>query len=140
MIGPTIAIVEWIDPLMTAGNWTPELVAMAGGRNLFGEAGKPSAPLTFNDFIGKDAEVVLVAPCGFDIERTRAEMPALARRPEWPRLRAVRSHRVYLADGSALFNRPGPRVVETLEVLAEVLHPESFPPAHQGKGWERFAG
>jgi iron complex transport system substrate-binding protein len=135
---PTVACIEWIDPLMAAGNWMPELVEMAGGVNLFGEAGKHAPWMTWEELVGRDPEVIVVLPCGFAIERTRQDMPCLTQRPEWPRLRAVRQERVYLADGNQYFNRPGPRLVESLEILAEVLHPEAFPFGHEGTGWQRL--
>jgi iron complex transport system substrate-binding protein len=135
---PGVACVEWIDPLMAAGNWVPELVAMAGGVNLFGEAGRHAPWMTWEELARRDPEAVLVMPCGFDIARIRQETAALTGRPEWPRLRAVRSGRVYLADGNQYFNRPGPRLAESLEILAEVLHPGAFPPGHEGTGWQRL--
>jgi iron complex transport system substrate-binding protein len=135
---PTVACIEWIDPLMASGNWMPELVEMAGGVNLFGEAGKHAPWMTWEELVAKDPEVILVLPCGFDIARTRTEMPALKIRPEWPQLRAVRNYHVYLLDGNQYFNRPGPRLVESLEILAEVLHPASFCFGHEGTGWERL--
>lgn len=135
---PTVACIEWIDPLMAAGNWMPELVEMAGGVNLFGEAGKHSPWMTWEELRAKDPNVIVVLPCGFDIERSRREMPALASRPDWPELRAVRDGRVFLADGNQYFNRPGPRVAESLEILAEILHPGAFDFGHAGRGWQRF--
>ena len=134
--GPTVACIEWIEPLMAAGNWMPELVEMGGGINLFGEAGQHSPWMKWEDLVEKDPNVVVVLPCGFDIKRTRGEIPALTRKPEWPRLRAVRGGRVYLTDGNQYFNRPGPRLVESLEILAEILHPEAFRFGHEGTGWE----
>jgi iron complex transport system substrate-binding protein len=135
---PSVAYVEWIDPLMAGGNWMPELIELAGGVNLFGEAGKHSPWMTWDELRGRDPDVIFVAPCGFDLARTRAEMPALTRRPEWPALRAVRAGRVYLADGNQYFNRPGPRLVESLQILAVVLHPEMFSFGHEGTGWQRL--
>ena len=82
----------------------------------------------------------MILPCGFGIERSRKEMPALTERPEWPRLRAVRRGAVYLTDGNQYFNRPGPRLVESLEITAELLHPEVFRFDHRGTGWEAFQG
>lgn len=134
--GPTVACIEWIEPLMAAGNWMPELVEMAGGINLFGEAGKHSPWMTWEELVQKDPNVIVVLPCGFDIKRTREEMPALTRKAEWSRLRAVRSGRVYLTDGNQYFNRPGPRLVESLEILAEILHPDVFRFGHEVTGWE----
>ena len=132
---PTVACIEWIDPLMAGGNWMPELVAMAGGANLFGTAGKHSPWMTWEELRRGDPEVIVVMPCGFDIDRTRREMPALTSRADWPRLRAVRAGRVYLTDGNQYFNRPGPRIADSLEILAEVLHPQRFDFGHQGRGW-----
>ncbi len=135
---PGVAYIEWIDPLMAGGNWIPELIELAGGVNLFGRAGKHSPWTTWDELRGRDPDVIFVAPCGFDLARTHEEMPALTQRPEWPGLRAVRTGRVYLADGNQYFNRPGPRLAESLEILAEVLHPETFSFGHEGAGWQRL--
>lgn len=132
---PSIACIEWIDPLMAGGNWMPELVRMAGGTNLFGTAGAHSPWMTWEALRQADPEVIAVLPCGFDIARTRREMPALTRRADWPGLRAVRTGRVYLTDGNQYFNRPGPRIADSLEILAELLHPEHFDFGHRGRGW-----
>lgn len=137
---PTVAAIEWIDPLMAVGNWMPELIEMAGGRCLFGEAGQHSPGMEFDDLLAADPEVILLSPCGFGIERTLADMPLLESRRAWESLRAVRSGRVYVADGNQYFNRPGPRLAETVEILAEMLHPETFDFGHQGSGWMRFGG
>jgi iron complex transport system substrate-binding protein len=136
---PTIACIEWIDPLMAAGNWVPELVELAGGRNLFGEAGKHSPWMTWDDLVAADPDVIAVMPCGFGIERTRREMPILTDRPDWSRLTAVQTGHVFLTDGNQYFNRPGPRLVESAEILAELLHPELVSLGHEGTGWIRFA-
>jgi len=133
---PTVACIEWIEPLMAAGNWMPELVEMAGGANLFGLAGKHSPWLTWEQLVESDPEVILILPCGYDISKTREEMPALTSKPEWPQLSAVRNRQVYLIDGNQYFNRPGPRLVESLEILAEVFHPEVFHFGHAGAGWQ----
>ena len=123
---PTVACIEWIDPLMAAGNWVPELVELAGGVNLFGEAGKHSPWMTWDDLAARDPEVIVVMPCGFDLPRTKSELWALTGRPGWSILKAVRTGRVWAADGNAYFNRPGPRLVEALEMLAAAFHPESI--------------
>ncbi len=137
---PTVACVEWIEPLMAAGNWMPELVAMAGGVNLFGEAGKHSPWMDWERrSCAADPDVIVVLPCGFDIDRGAREMAALTARPEWRSLRAVRDDRVFVPDGNQYFNRPGPRLVESLEILAELLHPHLFPARHSGTGWIRLA-
>ena len=133
---PTVACIEWIDPLMAAGNWMPELVEMAGGVNLFGSAGKHAPWMTWLELRDRDPDVIVVLPCGFEIERSRRDISALTGQPEWPRLRAVQNRRVYLADGNRYFNRPGPRLVESLEILAEILHPEEFHFGHEMRGWQ----
>jgi iron complex transport system substrate-binding protein len=135
---PSIACLEWIDPLMSAGNWVPELVELAGGRNLLGSAGKHSPWLTWDELVACDADVIAVMPCGFDIPRTRHEMPPLTQDPRWHTLRAVRDGRVFLTDGNQFFNRPGPRLVESARILAEILHPDLCGNSLEGVGWVRF--
>ena len=124
---------------MAAGNWVPELVEMAGGVNLFGEAGKHSPYMTWEQLVDADPEVIAIMPCGWDQARTEPEMHWLTDRPEWGRLRAVRNGRVHLTDGNQYFNRPGPRLVESLEILAEIIHADRFHFGHRGKGWEKFS-
>jgi iron complex transport system substrate-binding protein len=134
---PTIACIEWIDPLMCAGNWVPELVAIARGRDVLGTAGNHSPYITWDDLRRADPDVIAVMPCGFDIARTQSEMHVLTERSEWRSLRAVREGRVYLTDGNQYFNRPGPRLVESAEMLAELLHPGRCRFGHEGRGWVR---
>jgi iron complex transport system substrate-binding protein len=135
---PTVACIEWLEPLMACGNWMPELVEMAGGINLFGEAGKHSPWMTWDDLVARDPDVIVVAPCGFDLARTSSELYWLTDNPRWHGLRAVRTGRVYLADGNQYFNRPGPRVAESLEILSEILWPDRFP-ARWPSAWRRLA-
>ena len=135
---PSIACVEWIDPLMSAGNWVPELVELAGGRNLLGQAGQHSPWLNWDELLACDASVIAVMPCGFDIDRTRHEMSALTDDPRWRTLRAVQEDRVYLTDGNQFFNRPGPRLVESARILAEILHPALCGNSLEGTGWVKF--
>jgi iron complex transport system substrate-binding protein len=127
---PTVACIEWVEPLMAAGNWMPTLVELAGGTNLFGTAGKHSPWMTFDELVARDPDVIVILPCGYDIARASEDLPFLQRQPRWSQLRAVKSGRVFVADGNQYFNRPGPRVVESLEILAELIHPELFPPRH----------
>lgn len=135
---PRVVHVEWIDPLMTAGNWVPELAHLAGGRNLFGEAGVHSPWLDWPVLRDSDPDLLVVFPCGWDTKRAREEMVYLTARPGWSTMRAVRERRVFLADGNRFFNRPGPRLVESLEILAELYHPELFDFGHRGVDWEQF--
>lgn len=137
---PSIACLEWIDPLMSAGNWVPELVEIAGGKNLLGTAGTHSPWLTWDELTACDADVIAVMPCGFDICRTRQEMPTLSGDPRWKALRAVREGRVFLTDGNQFFNRPGPRLLESARILGEILHPDLCDPTLCGTGWEPADG
>ncbi len=137
---PVVACIEWIDPLMHAENWVPELVEIAGGRVMLGEAGRHSGYFEFDRMVEADPDVIAVMPCGFDIPRTAADMSPLVAQPGWSELSAVRNDRVFLTDGNQYFNRPGPRVVESAEILAELLHPEVFDFGHRGSGWTEWVG
>jgi iron complex transport system substrate-binding protein len=132
--GARVACIEWIEPLMAGGNWTPELIEMAGAINLFGEAGKHSPWMRWEELKASDPDALLIAPCGFDLARTENEMYWLTNRPDWGELRAARDGRVYLADGNQYFNRPGPRVVETLGIITQILRFD----CDEGIGWRRF--
>jgi iron complex transport system substrate-binding protein len=132
---PRVAFIEWVEPLMAGGNWMPELVDTAGGDNLFGEAGKHSDWMQWPHLVAADPDIIVVGPCGFDLARCRQELPLLEAKPGWADLAAVRAARVYFTDGNAYFNRPGPRLADSAEIMAEMLHPERVPPRHQGTAW-----
>lgn len=133
---PAVACIEWIDPLMTAANWIPELVTSAGGQPLFCTAGQPAPQITWETLVATNPGVIIFMPCGFDLNRTRQEAPLLTQRVEWQNLHAVQRGRVYVTDGNSYFNRPGPRLVDSQEILAEILHPEIFDYGYKGTGWE----
>jgi iron complex transport system substrate-binding protein len=135
---PTVAAIEWLDPLMAAGNWVPELIQMANGKNLFGLAGQHSPWMEWREVLDTDPDVLIALPCGFDLARTRLEAEGLRKRVGWNELKAVRSGRIFLCDGNQFMNRPGPRLVESLQIFAEILHPELFLPTFEGTGWERY--
>jgi iron complex transport system substrate-binding protein len=135
---PSVICLEWLDPLMTGGTWVPEMVELAGGRDVAGQPGSPSAGLEWKNLLQLDPDVLVLMPCGFDLERTRRETAALTHKPEWRKLRAVKSKNVFVTDGSHYFNRPGPRVVESIEILAEILQPKLFSFGHENKGWARL--
>lgn len=139
LVRRTVACLEWIDPVFAMGNWGPELVALAGGDNLLGSVGEHSTTSPWEAVRNADPEVLIVAPCGFGVERTLREMPRLEARPGWADLRAVRSGQVFVADGNLYFNRSGPSVFESAQILAEILHPEAFPRAHGRTSWERWS-
>jgi iron complex transport system substrate-binding protein len=136
---PTVACIEWSDPLMAAGNWIPELVELAGGRSLFGIVGQHSPWLQWDKLVEADPAVLVFMPCGYNLQRTREDAEQLSRHPQWSGLKAVRSGQVYITDGNQYFNRPGQRLVDSLEILTEILHPQHFQPNHQGTGWLPFA-
>ena len=121
-----VAVVEWLDPPMAAGNWVPELVTLAGGVDVLGKAGEHSHWITWDDVIAADPDVVVLVPCGFTLDRIVAEAETPAIRNRLKMLRAFREGRAYAVDGHHLFNRPGPRLVDSLEVLAEILNPGMF--------------
>jgi len=121
---PRVAFIEWVEPLMAGGNWMPELIEAAGGDNLFGTAGQHSGWMQWEEIRTADPDAIVVAPCGYDLARCLKELPVLQAKPGWADLAAVRSARVYFADGNAYFNRPSPHLADTAEILAEMLHPD----------------
>lgn len=137
-VRPRVAVIEWATPLMAAGNWTPELIQIAGGDNLFGSPGQHSPWIDYHNLTDKDPDVILIAPCGYDLDRTARDIGLLEKKPEWNQLRAVHNDQVFIADGNQFFNRPGPRLVESVEILAEILHPQLFEFGHEGFGWKRY--
>lgn len=124
---PRVACLEWTDPLFQGGHWVPEQVHAAGGADVLGSPGARSRELAWDEVVAADPDVLVVMPCGFGAERAMTEARALATRPGWDKLTAVRGGRVYAADGSAYFSRPGPRIVDGVEILAGLLHPERIP-------------
>ncbi|MGC3971488.1 MAG: cobalamin-binding protein [Pirellulales bacterium] len=123
---PLTACIEWIDPLMIAGNWTPELVDLAGGRQIWAVAGKHSTYTDWETVRAAEPDVIVIMPCGFGLDRSVREAESLRDLPGWNDLPAVRNGRAFAVDGNALFNRSGPRLVESLELLAGLVHPELF--------------
>lgn len=124
--------IEWVDPIYIAGHWVPEMVELAGGRDLLGKARERSFVASWDDVVAAEPEVLVVMPCGFDVTRAREEINVLTDRPGWQNLPAVKSRDVYLTDATSYFSRPGPRIVTGLEIMAAILHPKvlniSLPP------------
>jgi iron complex transport system substrate-binding protein len=133
---PTVACIEWTDPLMVAANWVPELVNLAGGQSLFCSTGQSSPHLQWETLIASDPDVIIFMPCGFDLQRTRQEVKLLTQSSGWEKLHATKAGRVYITDGNAYFNRPGPRLADSVEILAEILHSEIFQYGYKGTAWE----
>ena len=138
LVRKRVVTVEWTDPPMTAGNWVPELVAAAGGIDTLGAEGRDAPTIDVAAVRAADPDVIVFMPCGYGLPRTLADGCALLADPAWRGLRAVRAGAVYATDGNAFFNRPGPRLIESLEILAEILHPGVFRFGHRGTGWERL--
>jgi len=124
---PRVVVLEWIDPPFSSGHWTPELVQLAGGEEVLSRPGQRSRTLDWQEVVAAQPEVLIVACCGYDVERTRADLPILQSYPGWSDLPCVRSNRVHILDGSAYLSRPGPRLVDSLEILAHALHSEIHP-------------
>ena len=120
---PRVVVLEWIDPPFCAGHWSPELVRLAGGQEAIGQEGARSRTVSWQDVRDADPHVLFIACCGFDVERTTEDLPLLQSLPGYRAMRCVREGRVYVTDGSAYFSRPGPRLVDSLEILAHALHP-----------------
>jgi iron complex transport system substrate-binding protein len=121
---PSVFLMEWADPPYCCGHWGPDLVELAGGHDVLGRSGADSVRVEWEEVLAADPEVIVLACCGHGVERTLRDLPLLQARPGWSSLRAVRSGRVHACNGSAYFSRPGPRLVDSLEILAEVIHPE----------------
>ena len=134
----TVAAIEWIDPLMAAGNWVPELIEMAGGINLFGEAGKHSPWMEYKDLIEKDPHNIIIMPCGYNIQKSIIEIDSLIKQKGWKEINAVHNDKVYITDGNQFFNRPGPRIIESLEILIEIFHNDKTDFKHIDSGWINF--
>ncbi|QXQ05974.1 cobalamin-binding protein [Sphingosinicellaceae bacterium] len=132
---PTVAAIEWIDPLMAAGNWVPELIRIAGGEALFAAPGQHSPWLEWDALVAADPDVIVMMPCGYQIPQTLADLAPLTGRDGWQDLSAVRNGRVFVADGHHFFNRPGPRLVESAQIIAETLGDGG---AGEGSGWLRL--
>lgn len=127
---------EWFDPPFTSGHWVPEMVEMAGGRDRLALEKRDSRRVDWSEIEAFAPEALILMPCGFTMKRAERELPVLRARPEWGRLPAVRAGEVYLVDGPSYFNGAGPRLVDGLEILAEILHPEAFP-RRRRRGWRR---
>ena len=133
---PTVVALEWTEPLMGGGNWIPEQVEIAGGRILLSSKGEHSPYITWENLIAANPEVIVIMPCGFDLERTEKEAQILRNHSDWKNLKAVKNGQVFIVDGNAYFNRPSQRLVDSTEILAEILHPSLFNYDFKGKSWK----
>ena len=131
---PKVLCLEWLDPLMAGGNWIPDMVGMSGGENVISESGKHSGWIEMDHVTVENPDVIVLLPCGFDLERTVEESRQLEQL-SWLSLKAVKRKRVYAVDGNAFFNRPGPRLVDSLEILGEMLYTSLIEYGHEGRHW-----
>jgi iron complex transport system substrate-binding protein len=134
----SVVILEWADPIFPASNWAPELVKAANGKLLLGRKGEHSSAISWTTVTEADPEYVIVAPCGFDMQRTVREIPILEALPGWFELRAVKNGRVFFADGNKFFNRSGTTIVETAEIIAEILHGFVLRRSWEGIAWHQY--
>jgi iron complex transport system substrate-binding protein len=134
---PRIVVLEWLDPLMAAGNWTPELVSYAGAEHVLSQVGLHSEWLSWEALLQTDPDVIVLSPCGYTIERTLEDVPLLEQHPEWQALRAVQNERVYIIDGNAYLNRSGPRLVDSAKLLARVIWDKRLPIEVDEQSWQR---
>lgn len=135
---PNVAFIDWIDPLIMGAEWIPELIRLAGGTPVLAQDGVHAQAIPFDDLVKADPEVILTAPCGFTLMQGMMDMPGLAGQPGWGALRAICNEEVYVADGNHYFNRPGPRLVESLEIMAEILNPSMVDFGHRGRSYRRW--
>ena len=133
---PTVACIEWLDPVIAAGHWVPEMVETAGGTDALARPGSPSVRIDFSQLVEADPDVLILMPCGMDVARARSEFDALPDQTEWRRLSAFKNGRAYAVDSGALFSRSGPRLVDGIGLLARILHPDMFDESPS----ERYAG
>jgi ABC-type Fe3+-hydroxamate transport system, periplasmic component len=123
---PTVACIEWLNPLWRTGHWVPGMVELAGGIEVLAESGKPSRGLSWEELKAKDPDVVILMPCGYSLTRTRDEFETVRHTFPWSALKAFVAGRIYIVDANSYFSRSGPRLVEGVELLAEIFHPEYF--------------
>ena len=135
---PRVAALEWLDPIMASGHWVVEMIARAGGIDFLGRDGTPSVCVPWEEIARYAPEVVVLMPCGFDVSRGARDAARLTRLPGWGSLPAAASGEVYAVNGSAYFNRSGPRLVDGVEILAEILHPEVFPRRERPEDYRRL--
>lgn len=135
---PEVVAIEWMDPLMTGGNWMPELIEVAGGVNRLSTAGEHSPWIEWEKITEANPDILLLLPCGYSIKKTLREVETLTELENWKNLKAVQNNQVYILDGNQYFNRSGPRIKESAEILAQLFHPSLFEPTLKETGWIHF--
>jgi len=138
MTKPRVLAMEWLDPPYTAGHWVPEMIRIAGGQDDLGRHGGFSYQITWDDVVRYEPDVLVLMPCSFDLARTIRDATPLSRLPEWQRLPAVQKVRVYAVDGGRYFSRHGPRIVDGVAILGEILHPDIFLRRSPADAWQQL--
>ena len=123
---------------MFAGNWVPEMVEIAGGNDIFGSAGVHSSWNTFENLLRSDPEKIIIMPCGYSIEKTKTEMIALKNTSNWTNLKAYKNNNIFIVDGNQYFNRPGPRILDSIKILKEIISNEKHIFGYKNKAWEKL--
>ena len=137
-IKPSVACIEWIEPLMYAGNWVPQMVEIAGGENIFSVRGEHSSWSDYDTLFRSNPDKIILMPCGYDLDKIRLEMNPLLDLPFWNSLNAVKTDNVFITDGNQYFNRPGPRLIDSIKILIEIISEEDNLFGFKDSGWERF--
>ena len=132
---PTVLCIEWIEPIMVAANWVPELVGLAGGKNVMSVSGTDSNFCSWDEIKQTNPDIIIMMPCGFGIKRTFENIHYLQNRKGWQELKAVKENKVFVVDGNQYFNRPGPRLLDSAEILAEIIHPDNFERKYSEDSW-----
>lgn len=135
---PSVVILEWMKPLMIAGHWVPEMVDLAGGDMLFAKTGEKSKHIVWEKIVTANPDILIIAPCGFDIQRTKNEVHLITSQPQYKDLAAVKNKNIFFIDANVYLTRPGPRVVDGIEILAEIFHPRLFPRKHAQTDWQNI--
>ncbi len=135
---PSVLIIEWFDPLMVAGHWVPEMVERAGGTMLIAKKKEPSQYIVWDEVLKLDPDIIIIAPCGFGINRTRDEISLITNKKGFKSLKAYQNKQIFLVDGNAYLTRPGPRIIDGVEILAEIFHPNIFPRTYPSSSWQQL--
>lgn len=136
---PSVLVIEWLDPLMIAGHWVPEMVERAGGKMLFAKKAEASQYITWDEIVRLDPDVLILAPCGFTIERALQEQTLITKRQGFINLKAYKKKNIFLIDGNTYLTRPGPRIIDGVEIIAEIVHPALFPRKYAKNAWKKLS-
>lgn len=132
---PSVLIIEWLDPLMIAGHWVPEMVKKAGGMMPLAKPGEKSRKVSWEEILHIDPDIIIFAPCGFDIKRAFREADLITKRKGFTDLKAYKAGNIFFVDGNSYFTRPGPRIIDGIEILSEILYPSIFHRTHSIQSW-----